>query len=89
MQMARHSSAAVDVFADSFEPGGLVEVGRTDALAHNVPILAGRDYGHLLLIHDILELLAHLANFAHGFVVDEMFLAPRRRVPATQICQKC
>lgn len=40
----------------------LVEVGGADALADNVPLCARGDQRELLLVHDILQLLTHLAN---------------------------
>lgn len=82
VQVAGHSRATVHVLADAFESRRLVEVCRTDALAYDVPVLAGRHVRHLQLVHDVLELLAHLAHLPHRLVVDEVFLTPRRRVTA-------
>ena len=44
------------------QPCCLVEVGRADALADNVPLCARGDQRELLLVHDILQLLTYLTN---------------------------
>ena len=40
----------------------LMEEGGADALPDDVPLAAGRDQLHLLLLHDLLQLRAHLTN---------------------------
>ena len=52
--------AAVDVLPDALELGSVVEVGGADGLAHEVPVRAGRLHCHLLLGHDVQQLLPHL-----------------------------
>ena len=53
-----------------------MEVGRADALPDDVPLVAGADHGHLLLVHDVLELLPDLAHLAHRLAVDEVVGGP-------------
>lgn len=64
VQEAGDARAAVDVLADALELGRVVEVGRADGLAHNVPVGAGRANGDLLLLHDVRQLLPHLLRLA-------------------------
>lgn len=40
--MTGHSGPAVDVFADAFESGCLVEIGGTNALSDDVPVGSAR-----------------------------------------------
>ena len=44
------------------EPGSLVEVGGADALADDVPLRPAGDQLHLLLLHDLPQLLLHLPH---------------------------
>ena len=44
--------------------GGVVEVGGADSLAHEVPVGARALHGHLLLLHDVPQLLPHLLRLA-------------------------
>lgn len=76
MQVAGHARAQIYVFADSLQSCCLIEIRRADALAHNVPIGAARLHVHLLLRHDVLELLPYLAHLAHCLDVNEVFIAP-------------
>ena len=49
--MARHACPAVHVFANALQSGRLVEVGRADAFADNVPILACKNKKFLCQSH--------------------------------------
>ena len=39
-----------------------MEVRAADALADNVPFRTARNQGHLLLIHEVFQLLSHLSD---------------------------
>ena len=58
-----------------------MEEGGTDALPDDVPIRAAADELHLLVLHDLLQLGAHLPHLPHRLDVDEVVRAPARRVP--------
>jgi len=80
MQVAGHACAQIHILPDALEPGRLVEVRRADALAHNVPVGAAALHVQVLLRHDVLQLLPHLAHLPHRLDVDEVLVAPRRAV---------
>ena len=76
MEVAGHAGAEAHVLPEALEAGALVEVGGADAFAHHVPVGAAGAQLHLVLVHDLLQLLAHFADFAHGFAVDVVVSAP-------------
>ena len=65
-----------------------MEEGGTDALPDDVPVRAAADELHLLVLHDLLQLGAHLPHLPHRLDVDEVVRAPARRVPVSKgTCQ--
>lgn len=54
-----------------------MEECRADALPDDVPVRARAHQHHLLVLHNLLHLRAHLA---HGLAVDEVVGAPLRAV---------
>ena len=76
MKIGRHSVSGIHVLADYLEAGGLVKEGGTNALPDDVPVSAAAHHLHLLALHDLLQLRAHLANFPHRLDVDKMIRAP-------------
>ena len=62
------------------EPGGLMKECRANALPDDIPVCANTHHIHLLALHDLLELSAHLPHLAHGLAVDEVVCAPLRTV---------
>ena len=70
--------------SDAPEARCLVEEGCTDALPDDVPVRAAADELHLLVLHDLLQLGAHLPHLPHRLDVDEVVRAPARRVPVSK-----
>ena len=59
----------------------MVKIGSTNALPNNIPIITSRSYWHLLLFSDFFQLWSDFPNFPHCFCMNEVIIAPSRRVP--------
>jgi hypothetical protein len=76
VEMRRHARTHVHELTNALDAGGLVEVTSADCLSHDVVFRSRGHEGHLLEVHDVLELLPDLASFAEQLGVQEVSHSP-------------
>ena len=88
MELARRTSQHIYIGPDALDPGRIEEIGGADAFSNNVPIISAGHVIHLLLLHQLQQLVADAAHSHHGLSVDVVSLAPRHAVLGSLPLQK-